>query len=135
MLLLAVLRQSLQKFRTLGLKRHIHGEVPQKGLALMGFSRYCPSSLDLPNFVVRSCRGGCASYLWPRPGPSQISGKLGPGNPESGNPKKAKHKKNIKISSAPNIGKVWISRKTSSWPHLVPLQAIFSMDRKNKKHT
>ena len=23
----------------------------------MGFSRYCPSSLDLTNFVVRSCRG------------------------------------------------------------------------------
>ena len=26
----------------------------------MGFSRYCPSSLDLPNFVVRICRGAAA---------------------------------------------------------------------------
>ena len=31
--------------------------IPQTGLALMGFSRYCPSSLDLTNFVVRSRRG------------------------------------------------------------------------------
>ena len=31
-------------------------EIPQTGLALMGFSRYCPSSLDLTNFVVWSCR-------------------------------------------------------------------------------
>ena len=34
--------------------------IPQTGLALMGFSRYCPSSLDLTNFVVRSCRGTAA---------------------------------------------------------------------------
>ena len=31
--------------------------VPQTGLALIGCSRYCPSSLDLTNFVVRSRRG------------------------------------------------------------------------------
>ena len=31
----------------------------KQGLHL-GFSWYCPSSLDLPNFVVRSCRGAAA---------------------------------------------------------------------------
>ena len=34
--------------------------IPQTGLAPMGFSRCCPSSLDLTNFVVRRCRGGAA---------------------------------------------------------------------------
>ena len=39
----------------------------------------------------------------------------------------------IQIRSAQNVGKVWISRKKSSRPHLGPSQAIFSMDRKNAK--
>ena len=34
--------------------------IPQTGLALMGFSRYCPSSLDLTNFVVQERRGVAA---------------------------------------------------------------------------
>ena len=37
-----------------------HVFIPQTGLALMEFSRYCLSSLDLTNFVVRSCRGAVA---------------------------------------------------------------------------
>ena len=39
----------------------------------------------------------------------------------------------IQIRSAQNVGKVWISRKKSSWPHLGPSQAIFSMDPKTLK--
>ena len=74
---------------------------PQTGLALMGFSRFCPSSLDLPNFVVRECRGATAeewssrsksAQAWPRP----RSGNLeiwGPGNPEIWDPKNEKNKK------------------------------------------
>ena len=47
------------------LKTNIHEfwgvwDILQTGLALMGFSRYCPSSLDLTNFVVRECRGATA---------------------------------------------------------------------------
>ena len=38
----------------------------------------------------------------------------------------------IQIHSAQNVGKVWISRKKSSWPYLGPSEAIFSMDRKKK---
>ena len=40
----------------------------------------------------------------------------------------------IQIRSAQNVGKVWISREKTSWPHLGPSHAIFSMDRKNQKH-
>ena len=40
----------------------------------------------------------------------------------------------IQIRSAQNVGKVWISRKKSSRPHLGPSHAIFSMDRKNQKN-
>ena len=88
----------------------------------MGFSQYCPSSLDLTNFVVRECRGAtaeeCASrsksaQAWPRP----RSGNLeiwGPGNPEILDPTNEKNEnlKNLKIQirSAQNVGKVWISR-------------------------
>ena len=40
----------------------------------------------------------------------------------------------IQIRSAQNVGKVWISRKKSSWPYLGPSEAIFSMERKNAKN-
>ena len=66
-------------------KRPLTFHFPQTGLALMGFSRYCPSSLDLPNFVVRepprSHRGATAeecssrsksAQAWPRPGQASI---------------------------------------------------------------
>ena len=39
----------------------------------------------------------------------------------------------IQIRSAENVGKVWISRKKSSWPYLGPSEAIFSMERNNAK--
>ena len=39
----------------------------------------------------------------------------------------------IQIRSAQNVGKVWISRKKSSRPHLVPFQCIFWVGRKNQK--
>ena len=42
--------------------------LPQTGLARMGFSQYCPSSVGLTNFVVQSYRGDvakpCPGYLW-----------------------------------------------------------------------
>ena len=69
----------------------------------------------------------------------------GPGNPEiwrSGDLEiqnvgvsKIKKIKNLKIQirSAQNVGKVWISGKKSSWPHLGPSEAIFSIDRKNQQ--
>ena len=42
--------------------------LPQTGLARMGFSQYCPSSVGLTNSVVQSCRGDvaepCPGYLW-----------------------------------------------------------------------
>ena len=39
----------------------------------------------------------------------------------------------IQIRSARNVGKVWTSRKKSSWPHLGPSEALFSMDLTNSK--
>ena len=39
----------------------------------------------------------------------------------------------IKIRSAQNVGKVWISRKKSSRPHLGPSGPIFCVGRKNPK--
>ena len=86
----------------------------------MGFSRYCPSSLDLTNFVVRECRRATAeecssrsksAQAWPRP----RSGNLTiwrPGNPEIWDPKNQKMKIIIiQIRSAQNVGKVWISKE------------------------
>ena len=121
--------------------------IPQTGLALMGFSRYCPSSLALTNFVVREpprSHGGataeeCSSrskstQAWPRPGSRNLT-IWGTGNPEIWDPKNQKIKDlRIQIRSAQNVGKVWISWKKTSWPHLGPSQAIFSMDRKNAKN-
>ena len=47
---------------------HVCNVTPRTGLALMVFSWYCPSSLDLANFVVRGHGGAtaepCAGYLW-----------------------------------------------------------------------
>ena len=40
----------------------------------------------------------------------------------------------MQIRSAQNVGKVWISRKKSSWPHLGQSQVHFSMGRTNPKH-
>ena len=40
----------------------------------------------------------------------------------------------IQIRSAQNVGKVWISRKKSSWPHLGPSGPIFCVGPKNAKN-
>ena len=59
----------------------------------------------------------------------------GPGSPEIWCQKIKKLKiLKIQIRSAQHVGKVWISRKKSSWPYLGPSQAIFSMDQKNPKN-
>ena len=60
----------------------------------------------------------------------------GPGNPEFWNPKIQKIKViKIKIRDAQNVGKVWISRKKSSWPHLGPSGPIFCVSGENAKNT
>ena len=89
-------------------------QFPQTGLALMGFSRYCPSSLDLTNFVVRRCRGGAVrrpGQAWPRHRSGNLE-ILEPGSLKHWDPKN-KNLKNIKVQirSAQNVGKVWISRE------------------------
>ena len=82
---------------------------------------------------------------WVGPRGAQVGGpKLGPSGwaPQAGpkwtqarnlGPKQIKKIKiiKIKIRSAQNVGKVWISRKKSSWPHLGPFHADLSMDRKH----
>ena len=74
----------------------------------------------------------------PKPGPScaQVGGpKLGPSQ-KCGTQKNQKNKiLKIKIRSAQNVGKVWISRKKSSWAHLGPSGPIFCVGRKNSKKT
>ena len=58
----------------------------------------------------------------------------GLGNPEIWGPKNGKIKiLKIQIRSAQNVGKVWISRKKSSWPYLGPSEAIFFIAQKNQK--
>ena len=60
----------------------------------------------------------------------------GPGNSKKWDPTNQKIKiLKIQIRSAQNVGKVWISRKKPRGSHLGPSEAIFSMDRKNQKHT
>ena len=65
------------------------------------------------------------------------SGKLeiwGPGNPEMWGPKNPKNKNSQNsIHSTQDVGKVWISRKNSSRPHLGPSEAILSMDWENPR--
>ena len=39
----------------------------------------------------------------------------------------------IKICYAQNVGKVWISRKKSSWAHLGPSGPILGVGRNNRK--
>ena len=49
---------------------------PQTGLALMGFSRSCPSSLDLLKLVLRGCRGAAGQLVLSDPGPAQLGSSL-----------------------------------------------------------
>ena len=59
------------------------------------------------------------SRAQPKPGPSL--GPMGPSQAQVGSQKIPKIKIiEIKIRSAKNVGKVWMSRKKTSWPHLGP---------------
>ena len=69
----------------------------------------------------------------------------GPGSPEilrSGDLEIQKlgvqkiNKKDLKIQirSAQNVGKVWVSRKKSSWPYLAPSHAIFPWAEQTQKN-
>ena len=78
------------------------------------------------------------AQAWPGPGPSPARGQIlviwGPRNPEIQSQKKIQNENSqIQIRSAQNVGKVWISRKTSSWLYLGPSQAMFYMDRKKSQ--
>ena len=72
----------------------------------------------------------------PTPGPSGWA-QAGPKWAQARNlgPQKIQKIKILKIQirSAQNVGKVWISRKKSSWAHLGPSGHIFCVGRKNKK--
>ena len=116
--------------------------ISQAGLALMGFSRYCPSSLNLTNFVVRRCRGGVAEVSErcagpPRPGPGLSLGIWKSGNLKIQNfgAQKVEEIKILKMQtgSAQNVGKVWISREESSWPYLGYLGSFFAWAGKIQK--
>ena len=98
----------------------------------MGFSRYCPSSLDLTNFVVRSCRGAVVelprscrgAVRWLSLADSLESGNLE--IQESGNPgiwksgiqqqSKTSRLSESKIPYAQNVGRGLISRENPSEP-------------------
>ena len=97
----------------------------------MGFSRCCPSSLDLLHFVVRECRGATAEECsrlkhGPSPARGQILEIWDLEIQKCGIQKMSKMKMlKIQIRSAQNVGKVWISRKKTRGAHLGPSQAIF----------
>ena len=68
---------------------------------------------------------------WPEPGPSQISGNLEPGfgileSPQKQNMKVLK----LKIHVAQNVGKVWMSRNSTSRHYLGSFQTNLSMNQK-----
>ena len=81
----------------------------------------------------------------PKPGPSQAQAgpkpdfwefrNLGPGNLGKLGSQKIQTIKilKIKIRVAQKVGKVWISRKKTSWPHLGPSGPIFCVGRTNRK--
>ena len=136
-----------QRTQTENLQRLSAQKIPQTGLALMGFSRYCPSSLDLTNFVVRGCRGGVADGApagpsRPRPGPGLGLGIWKSGDLEIQKFGIHKIKKTyiyIYISKCKSVLPKMSARsglvgKKSSWPHLGPSQAFFPMDRQNPKN-
>ena len=116
--------------------------IPQTGLALMGFSRYCPSSLDLTNFVVRRCRGGvaevprrcrgrCAGRPKSGPGLAQASvwesGNLGTRKSRNLGSKKSKKKKFSKSKSilpkmsarSGLVGKILLAPFGAIWGHFL----------------
>ena len=65
----------------------------------------------------------------PKPGPGQILEIWEPGDPESWNSRKCKFSKS-KSMSPKMSARSGFAGKRSSQAHLVPLQTIFSMDRK-----
>ena len=114
----------------------------------MGFSRYCPSSLDLTNFVVRepsrSHRGAtaeeCSSRSPPRPDPGLDLGIWKSGDLEIQKFGIQKIKKKSKFSKFKSVLPKMSARsglvgKKSSRPYLGPSEAIFSIGRKNQKNT
>ena len=109
--------------------------VPQTGLALMGFSRYCPSSLHLTNFVVRSHDRATAEssrrMRWP-----YLLDSLGSGNPGiwKWNIQSERKREIIRmeIRFAQNVGEADTSRETQiSWLHFTPFQVNFPMDQEH----
>ena len=70
---------------------------------------------------------------WPKPDFWKF-GNLKPGNLGIWNPEKSKNKCKIKIRSAQNVGRVWISRKKNLLAPFGAISGTFSMDRNNAKY-
>ena len=103
-----------------------------------GFGTCCVPHFQISRFPVPRSPKICP-WAGPKLGPSQISGNLKIWDLEIWKFGIQTNSKNtnsqIKIRVAQNVGKVWISRKTSSWPHLGPSGLIFCVGRKNRKIT
>ena len=90
---------------------------------MLVFSRYCPSFLDLPHFVVWECCGATAEECssrskWLKHGPSPARGQIleiwDLEIQKFGIYKMLEMKMlQIQIRSTTNVGKVWISRKNT----------------------
>ena len=99
----------------------------------MGFSRSCPSSLDLLKLVLRGCRGAAGELVLSDPGLAQLGSSLAQARfleiwnsgdleiQKFGIQKIKKKNLKIQIRSAQNVGKVWISKKKNL---LAPFGAI-----------
>ena len=103
--------------------------IAHTGLALMGFSQSCPSSLDLTKFVVRSRRGAMRQLSVADSLESRILGIWKSRNLEIWDPKKKKNSK-IQIRFAQNVGKVWISRNKILLAPFGIISNIFCVGRK-----
>ena len=86
---------------------------------------------DLATYLIPGCVGRGV-----RLGSESSSGGGGGGGVWKFGVQKIKKTKFLKIQirSAQNVGKVWISRKKSSWPYFGPSEAIFSIGQKNRKN-
>ena len=108
-------------------------QMKKKTLGLFYFPLWADRQLSPARPSPGPSPGSSPAQAQPRPGPSPArSGNLG-----SNKIKKIIHKKHpnikilkIKIRVAQNVGKAWIGRKTSSWPHFMPFQAFFAWARK-----
>ena len=100
--------------------------IPQTGLALMRFSRYCPSSLDLLNSVVQECRPGSAQIRRLMPPRAAASHSQEPGSKIQKPGSKIQESGNLEIQESGNPG-IWnsgIQKKTKNDTSVDPQTTI-----------